>query len=211
MPTKKVDDADYWKARRGRFEIPELPPSANPAVLPSEDPAAFDALTAEYYARFQPARPEERCYVDDIIYCEWMLRRLRRTEIELNTFVYEHASHTHPDYPMGQPAAERPRVFTALGWRMISTRKALREAFASLRELRANPIPEIGFVPETLPPVPPPTSRDREGALPTLTPTPPAPPSPSPRTATVRERSTGLSTPGTPANAPLHRPSPITE
>ena len=68
MPTKKVDDANYWKARRGRFQVPELPPSANPAVLPSEDPAEYDALAADYYARFQPAYPEERCYVDDIIY-----------------------------------------------------------------------------------------------------------------------------------------------
>jgi len=192
MPTKKVDDANYWKARRGRFEIPELPPSANRAVLPSEDPAEYDALAAEYYARFASDRPEERGYIDDIIYCEWILRRLRRTEIELNTYVYEHASHTHPDYPMGQPAAERPKLFTALTWRMISTRKALRDAFAALRELRANPIPdaptdteetplpEIGFVPEPAPPTTPPTSRDRQGAL-----------------------------PGTPADASLHLPPPV--
>jgi hypothetical protein len=238
MPTKKVDDANYWKARRGRFQVPELPPSANPAVLPSEDPAEYDALAADYYARFQPAYPEERCYVDDIIYCEWMLRRLRRTEIELNTYVHEHSSHTHPDYPMGQPAAEQPRVFAALTWRMISTRKALLEAFAALRELRANPIPdpptdtektllhEIGFVLDSHSPAPPPTppimSRDRQGALPALVPLPeigfvldshsPAPPPSTPLTSRDGQSLPALvELPGTPANASPHRPSPIRE
>jgi hypothetical protein len=140
MPNKKELDAEYWKSRRERVRTPALAPHTEPAVLPSEDPAEYAALAAAYYARFNPTRPEERAYVDDIVYCEWILRRLSRTESELNTFVHNNCHHTHPDFVLGQSAAEKPRVFNALQWRFVSTRKALREAFAALRELRANPI-----------------------------------------------------------------------
>jgi hypothetical protein len=142
MPNKKELDADYWKSRRARLRTPALAPHSEPAVLPSEDAAEHAALTAAYYSRFNPTRPEERGYVDDIIYCEWILRRLTRTESELNTYVHNNCAHTHPDFPLGQPAAVKPKVFNALQWRFVSTRKALKEAFAALRDLRAQPIPD---------------------------------------------------------------------
>ena len=69
-----------------------------------------------------------------------MLRRLARTESELNTYVHNNCHHTHPDFALGQPAAEKPKAFNALQWRFVSTRKALREAFAALRDLRAHPV-----------------------------------------------------------------------
>ena len=140
MPNKKETDAEYWKSRRARLRTPALPPHTDPAVLPSEDPAEYNGLAAAYYNRFKPTRPEERAYVDDIIYCEWMLRRLARTESELNTYIHNNCFHTHPDFALGQPAAEKPKAFNALQWRFVSTRKALREAFAALRDLRAHPV-----------------------------------------------------------------------
>ncbi len=114
---------------------------ADSAVLPSEDPADRAALVAEYYARFRPTRPEERVYVDDLIHAEWTLRRLRRTETELNGFVYQDCCSPDPDYPIGQPAARNPRVFSALQWRLNATRKARKDSLAALRELRENPVP----------------------------------------------------------------------
>ena len=142
MPNKKEYDKEYWKSRRARLRTPAHSRPAEPAVLPSEDPVEYAALAADYYARFNPTRPEERGYIDDIIYCEWMLRRLTRTESELNTFVHESCFHTHPDFPLGQPAEQRPKAFNALQWRFVSTRKALKDAFAALRELRTHPIPD---------------------------------------------------------------------
>ena len=142
MPTKKEDDANYWKGRRARFLMPPPDPQDDPAVLPSEDAAEHAGLAAAYYRRFNPTRPEECDCIDEIIYCEWILRRLDRTETELNTFVHENSAHTHADYPLGQPAAERPKILNALQWRAISTRKALKDAFATLRSLRAHPIPD---------------------------------------------------------------------
>jgi hypothetical protein len=140
MPTKLQDDTSYWRARQARLKTPAPKPSEYPAVLPSEDPADYALLVAQYYSRFNPTVPEERGYVDDIIYCEWILRRLVRTETELTTFVYLDCTHSHPDFPLGQPAAERAKLFTALQWRGISTRKALREALAGLRDIRLHPI-----------------------------------------------------------------------
>ncbi|HEY1496302.1 MAG TPA: hypothetical protein VGF49_17240, partial [Candidatus Solibacter sp.] len=144
---------------------PDPVPPLHPSVLPSEDFAAHQLLVSEYYARFNPSRPEERSFVDDIIYCEWTLRRLVRAETELFLYLHENACTIHPDYPLGQVAAEHAKLLNALQWRGISTRKALKEAIDGLRDLRLHPIPdpvpltptiedplpEIGFVLETAP------------------------------------------------------------
>jgi hypothetical protein len=145
MPTKDQDDRAYWKdrcdGRRVRLN------NRRPECLPSEDIAAYDALEAEFYADLKPAFPEERSYVDEIVFLVWSLRRLDRTEVELFTYLHQNATHTHADFPLGQPLVENPKAFNALMWRCISVRKALKEAFAAFYDLRANP----------LPPPPPPT------------------------------------------------------
>src|ERR1017187_3564205 len=53
---------------------------AKSLVLPSEDRAGLDQLIEDFYQHHQPATPDARCFVDDLIYCEWMLRRLRVAE-----------------------------------------------------------------------------------------------------------------------------------
>jgi hypothetical protein len=145
MPNKEQDDRAYWKdrcdGRRVRLN------SRRPECLPSEDVAAYDALEAEFYADLKPAFPEERSYVDEIVFLVWSLRRLDRTEVELFTYLHQNAYHTHADFPLGQPLVENPKAFNALTWRAISVRKALKEAFAAFYDLRDNP----------LPPPPPPT------------------------------------------------------
>uniref|UniRef100_Q01UK4 Uncharacterized protein n=1 Tax=Solibacter usitatus (strain Ellin6076) TaxID=234267 RepID=Q01UK4_SOLUE len=174
MPNKADHDASEWKRRRARYGIPDPEPLLHPSVLPQENLADYELLVAEYYASLNPTCPEERSFVDDIIYCEWILRRLARTETELISHVHAGAGTTHADYPLGQPAAANPRLFTALQWRAISTRKALKESIDGLRDLRLHPIPdpeppatptnedpllEIGFVPE------PPLSPHSESAI----------------------------------------------
>jgi len=149
MPNKREDDANYWRRRQERDKLPSHKQLENPCVLPCEDLAAWQLLVSEYYNHFQPTRPEERAVIDDIIYCEWILRRIYRTEVELNQYIYEYKVRTHPDFPLGQPAAEAYKLFNALEWRAISTRKALREALDELRDLRLHPIP--GPVPEPEP------------------------------------------------------------
>src|SRR5690242_8124156 len=58
-------------------------------MLPFEDPAKLEALTSEYYDRFHPATPEQRCLVDDLISDEWQLRRFRAIEGQLLTHHYD--------------------------------------------------------------------------------------------------------------------------
>src|SRR4051812_10200223 len=56
---------------------------AKSQVIKGEDPAVFDALTADYYERFQPGAPDQRALLDTLISSEWLLRRLRRVEAEM--------------------------------------------------------------------------------------------------------------------------------
>lgn len=48
---------------------------AETQVLVWEDQADLEELRDEYYARHPPASPEARCLLDQIVMCEWHLRR----------------------------------------------------------------------------------------------------------------------------------------
>jgi hypothetical protein len=52
-------------------------------IIPGEDPAALDALTAAFLLHHQPADPNQLALVDTLIAAEWTQRRLRRIEAEL--------------------------------------------------------------------------------------------------------------------------------
>ncbi len=52
-------------------------------VIPSEDPAEYAELAAEYQNRFQPGSPDERYHVQTMIDSDWQKRRLSRLETEL--------------------------------------------------------------------------------------------------------------------------------
>src|SRR4051794_31061869 len=60
-------------------------------MLPFEDPAKLEALTRDYYDRFHPGTPEQRCLVDVLISGEWQLRRFRAIEGQILTHHYEDA------------------------------------------------------------------------------------------------------------------------
>jgi hypothetical protein len=49
-------------------------------ILPGEDPALLDRLTADYYRRFAPDSAIEEFQVDTLIRADWERRRLRRIE-----------------------------------------------------------------------------------------------------------------------------------
>ena len=124
---------------------------SNTSVLPCEDPAAHQDLIDRYYARFSPTLPEERVYVDELIRCEWLIRRLRRTETELYGYIHENCIYPDHDHPLGQAVAKDPRAFSSLQWRLNALRKARAEALACLRDLRENPIPDSAPLPDPYP------------------------------------------------------------
>jgi hypothetical protein len=130
---------------------------AKSLVLPSEDPAELEELVEESYRSFHPTTPEARSLVDEFIYCEWSLRRLRAAETqswrhqELNAF-------DSPKYPLGYSATSHPTTFSKLQHRMDATRRARERALQSLKKLQAEaaPAPTPDPLPEPPEPAAPP-------------------------------------------------------
>jgi len=54
--------------------------TAQSMVIPGEDPAELDQLTAEYEEHYQPAGPVESALVQTIVRAQWMQRRCDRIE-----------------------------------------------------------------------------------------------------------------------------------
>ena len=139
-------------------------------VLPSEKLADLQQLIDEYYQSHNPTTPEARSLVDDLIYGEWIKRRLRAAETQI--WAYDHQENYRPDpkYPLGQTAASRGKAFAQLQWRIECIRRASRQALQDLQQLQAaagtasvspsseTASPQIGFVlqmPSPDPPQPP--------------------------------------------------------
>src|SRR5580765_7129182 len=137
---------------------------AKSLVLPSEKLADLEQLIDEYYESHNPATPEARSLVDDLIYGEWLKRRLRAAETQI--WAYDHQENYRPDpkYPLGQTAANRGKAFAQLQWRMECTRRASRQALQDLQELQAQATPAQNVEPVAEPPV-------ESAPKPTVTPT----------------------------------------
>jgi hypothetical protein len=112
---------------------------AKSLLLPSEKLADLEQLIDEWYQRHNPTTPEARSLVDDLIYGEWLKRRLRTAETQI--WAYDHQENYRPDprYPLGQTAAGRGKAFAQLQWRMECTRRASRQALQDLQQLEARP------------------------------------------------------------------------
>src|SRR5947209_19858951 len=64
---------------------------AKALLFPSEKLADLELLIVEYYQSHNPTTPEARSIVDDLIYGEWLKRRLRAAETQL--WAYDHQEH----------------------------------------------------------------------------------------------------------------------
>ncbi len=60
--------------------------SAEQVVMLGEDPAAFDALRADLFERYQPTDPVAEHLVEHVVACIWRLRRVP----EIEAGVFEH-------------------------------------------------------------------------------------------------------------------------
>src|ERR1035441_361582 len=167
---------------------------AKSLVLPTENLADLQQLIDEYYQSHRPASPEARLLLDDIIRCEWTLRRLGVAETQLFEYAHQEAYTVEDDFPLGQSCMDNHKAFGQLQWRIDSTRRALYRALHTLQQLEAAPSPappvpdppplppspqttspQTGFLPSPRPlPRPPPPPQQLEA------PPPPAPPVPDP-------------------------------
>jgi hypothetical protein len=155
---------------------------AKSLVLSTEDPAELDELVEECYRSFHPTTPEARSLVDEFIYCEWSLRRLRAAE----TQSWQHQDHTAysgpAKYPLGSSVTQYGNAFSRLQYRMDSTRRARERALQALKQLQADaeaaPPPPPAIDPINLP-SPPPSFQTTFPQIGFVPPTPlPAPPQP---------------------------------
>ena len=130
---------------------------AESLLLPSENLADLDQLTADYYQHHQPANPDTRAFVDELIHCEWMLRRLRVAETQAWKYQSDKIYDDPQKYPLGQSATGHYTTFSKLQYRLDATRRARDRALQSLQQLKADPAPvvEPAGPPESKPPVRP--------------------------------------------------------
>ena len=106
---------------------------AETQVLVWEHQEELQELKDEYYARHPPASPEARCLLDQIVTCEWHLRRFRWVEDSL----WDQVVTASPDDSDGCADAlrEGDRTFTRLQHRINSTRRAFHAALKELERL----------------------------------------------------------------------------
>jgi hypothetical protein len=106
---------------------------AEDQVLGWEDQEEFQELKYEYYARHPPASPEARCLLDQIVLCEWHLRRFASVEGSL----WDHLFRTNPRQAdaCAYAVEQGDHTFTRLQHRINSTRRAFHAALKELERL----------------------------------------------------------------------------
>jgi hypothetical protein len=122
-------------------------------VIPGEDPEALEELALEYHHRFNPATPEQRMMVDEMIHSEWLLRRFRKVEAELWTFRLRKSYKPDRKNPLGDIYNRSVEVFGRLQRRIDSIERTYRRSLQELRRLQSEPAPTPDG-PQPAPPAP---------------------------------------------------------
>ncbi len=169
---------------------------AKSLVLPSEKLADFEQLIEEYYNHHQPASPEARLLLDDLINCEWTLRRLHAAEAQAWQHQDSNGYKSPQKYPLGKSVTSYASTFSKLQYRLDATRRAIHHGLQALKQLQADaaaaptpdplvqptglpslnpssqtPSPQIGFVTSTPISAPPCASARRVDERPDRSPT----------------------------------------
>lgn len=132
---------------------------AHSQIIPGEDPAELEALTAAFLLHFQPASPNQLSLVDTLIDAEWTQRRLRRIEAQLWTYSVECLKNsTHHNSPLGHAYLNTLDSVSRIQRRIDSTNRLYLRTLKTLQDLQiapATPVatqpltPQIGFVPQS--------------------------------------------------------------
>ena len=130
-------------------------------VVVWEHPEELQELRDEYYARHPPASPEARCLLDQIIMCEWHLRRFVDVEVSL----WDKLFNARPENfdACADALQQGDHTFTRLQHRINSTRRAFHTALKELERLEArdqgvvllnpDPVSPVTQTPETQLPI----------------------------------------------------------
>src|SRR5215510_4440759 len=110
---------------------------AKSLILPSEKLADLEELIDTYYQRHQPGSPEACFYLDEVIHCEWLLRRYRAAETQMWQYQAQSAYADEQKYPLGKSATSHSTPFSKLQYRVDATRRAYQRSLKALKELKA--------------------------------------------------------------------------
>ena len=125
--------------------------AAKEIVIPCEDSQEFRTLTTEYYDRFDPSTPEQRCLVDDLVSLEWQLRRFRRIEGELLSLTaINEQERVGRDWCLGKAFTTNMDALDRLQRRINATRRAYLKALESLEARKAAEFPAGELEPDAL-------------------------------------------------------------
>lgn len=106
---------------------------AKSEVIRHESRADYEALIAEYYARFHPTSPEERCLVDTLIKAEWFGRRYTAVE----TAVWERDFSNSTSGSLGLAYIRQSDVLARVDRRINSAQRNFSSALKQLLALQA--------------------------------------------------------------------------
>ena len=123
---------------------------AKSAIIPGENADDLQLLTNEYYDFYRPANPIARGLVDDLIRCEWTLRRMDTAEASHWTYQDAEAFRPIPKaYKQGKIVAQSAKTLAAIQRRIDSARRGRDRALLQLHSLAANPLPAPASPPAT--------------------------------------------------------------
>jgi hypothetical protein len=117
-------------------------------IIPGEDPAELEALTAAFLLHFHPADPNQLSLVDTLISTEWTQRRLRRIEAQLWNYRLEclDKNLSHADFidasiqhnsTLGHAYQNALDPFTRIQRRIDSTNRMYLRTLKALQDLQA--------------------------------------------------------------------------
>ncbi|MEO8368607.1 MAG: hypothetical protein ABI806_05365 [Candidatus Solibacter sp.] len=152
---------------------------AKSVIIPTEKASDLQQLTDEYYAAYQPATPVARGLIDDLIRCEWTLRRLDSSEASLWNYQNDQSIRPVPnEHRQGKILGSNAKTLAAIQRRIDSTRRGRDRALEALRKLASQPLTAPKPQPEAIPdPVTPSSETTSQpiGFVPSLSPQAPAP------------------------------------
>jgi hypothetical protein len=126
---------------------------AKSLVLPYEILADLEQLIEQCYHHYHPTNPEARFFVDDLIRCEWTLRRLDSAETQALLYQNDDKFRTPQTYPLGYSVSCNPNTFSKIQYRLDATRRARQRALLALEKLsvkaEADPTPAPVVEPPT--------------------------------------------------------------
>src|ERR1700728_3050548 len=106
---------------------------AKSEVLRFESRPDYEALIAEFYARYHPTVPEDRALVDMLIRSEWLSRRYTA----IDTAIWEHEFFKSGETSLGATFLKSQEAFERVGRRINWAQRNYQFALKQLLDVRA--------------------------------------------------------------------------